>query len=194
MGASAELTGLSQAEPKVSALRTSIPSAVCPLCEGSGEAFMFENFRPCSLCLGEGEVANGVADYIAKMGEAQVNLYRQAERERELRQKAEEAFDLVSPWVAKFAAVVGHYNRMPPRYPGSQFLYDPDPGYNPALSVSNHGQAPLNGPTISDLRFLADAYAQAIEARSAETERLGPQDESVTGIAGAAQDTRKDHP
>jgi hypothetical protein len=112
--------------------------------------------------------SNGAADRIAALEDAvenaeaaQLNLYRQAEHDREMRRRAEEAFNLVAPFVAKFADAVPHYNRAPPQYQGSVFNLDPDAGYSPALSVSKHGQVPLDGPTIADLRMLADAFAQA---------------------------------
>jgi len=116
---------------------------------------------------------------------AQLNLYYQAERDREARRRAEEAFDLIAPFVAKFAAAVGHYNRTPPQYKGSIFNLEPDPGYRPALGVSVHGQVPLDGPTISDLRMLAAAYASAIEARRGETQSGSIADESAAPKAGA---------
>ena len=164
-------TAADAVEPVPVSSKAGIPSAECPLCEGSGEAFMYENFRPCSLCEGEGDVPSGVAAYIVKMGEAQANLVRMAERAREAQRRAEEAFDIISPFVAKFAAATSHYDGGRHRYPGSTFVYDADPSYNIALAATATG---LGGPgsprdvTLGDLRMMAAAYAQAIEARRAE--------------------------
>lgn len=110
-----------------------------------------------------------LVEALEKSDAAQANLVRMAERERESARHVREAFDLVAPFVAKFAGAVAHYNRTPPRYPGSTFNQDPDPGYTPALGVSIHGQVPLNGPTIGDLRMLADAYELALAALSQQT-------------------------
>ena len=107
---------------------------------------------------------------VARAEAAQLNLYRQAERDREARRRAEEAFDLIAPFVAKFAAAVPHYAGGTPRYPGSIFMHDPEPNYRPCLtSTANPPCGAPETPTIGDLRMLADAYAQAIEARRAET-------------------------
>lgn len=102
-----------------------------------------------------------MVEALEKSEAAQANLVYMAERERELARRAREAFDLVAPFVAKFAGAVSHYNRTPPRFSGSSFNHDPDPSYKPALGVSVHGQVPLDGPTIGDLRMLVDAYELA---------------------------------
>lgn len=95
---------------------------------------------------------------------AQLNLYQQAEHDRKLRERAEEAFALVSPFIAKFAAAVPHYEGGNPQYPGTTiFMHEPDPGYRDALTVSSSRPGvPPNGPTLNDLRMLADAYALAL--------------------------------
>ena len=174
-------------------LRASVPSAgalaPCPYCSGafkmgqeprdnhpvSGLFYIFharetDEARQCRIeVCGHFESAEAAIAYWNPTANAQANLVRMAQHERERRRDAEDAFELISPWVAKFVAAVDHYNRTPPRYQGSTFLADPDPGYNPVLSVSVNGCCPFNSPTVSDLRFMADAYAQAIEARRAAT-------------------------
>lgn len=139
----------------------------CPVCEGGGTTFMFENFCDCSLCEGEGSIPTRFADYIEKMGEAQTSLYHVAERDRDARQRAEEAFDLVSPFVAKFAAAVDHYAGGTPRYPGSMFKHDAEPDYQPALtSTAIPPCGAPKEPTLGDLRRLSDAYSAALELRA----------------------------
>jgi hypothetical protein len=92
------------------------------------------------------------------------------ERERELRRSAEEAFDLVAPFVAKFAAAAPHYSGGQPRYRGSLTTLDPDPSYVPALTASCTAPGcPPNGPTLGDLRLLADAYTIASAMRNTST-------------------------
>jgi len=102
--------------------------------------------------------------------DAQLNLYRQAERDRELRQRAEEAFDLIAPFVAKFAAAASHYDGGRPRFEGStNFFHDADSSHGYALASTATGLggpgAPQS-PTIGDLRLLAAAYEQAILLRA----------------------------
>lgn len=102
---------------------------------------------------------------------AQLNLYRQAEHDREARRRAEEAFDLIAPFIAKFAAAVPHYAGGKPRFEGtSHFFHDPVPGSYPALATActapTGNGSPPNGPTISDLRLLAAAFEQARQLRN----------------------------
>jgi hypothetical protein len=108
---------------------------------------------------GHFESGEAAAAYWNPPANAQANLARMAEHERERRRITEDNLSLIAPWVEKFVASVGHYNRTLPRYPGSSFLADPDPGYNPVLAVSMNGRCPDNSPTVSDLRHLAEAFA-----------------------------------
>lgn len=129
-------------------------------------------------------------------GDAQLNLYRQAERDRRARRSAEEAFDLIAPFVKKFAEAAKHYDGGRPEFEGSvNFKHDADPSYRPALATTVTGLggpgAPVS-PTLGDLRLLSEAYAMAAHLRAAAPKVASDTDDMCCNEDGTTDFHRSD--
>lgn len=102
---------------------------------------------------------------VERAGEAQANLVRMSEAAQARADRAVEAFNLVSPFIAKFAAAAKHYDGGRPRFKGSTLTHEADPSYTPALTgtaTGIGGPGAPSSPTLGDLRMLAEAYAAAL--------------------------------